>query len=167
MITWCVAYTKPLKELVAKQHLLEQGYEVYLPQFKKIRRHARKVEEVLAPLFPSYLFIGMDLQFAHWRSINGTRGVSHLLMSDDLHPAKVPTYIIEELKFQEISEGVVSVESLAIFSKGEKVRILDGIFKDQEATFNALDGKNRVQLLLSFLGREMKITLPYYALEAA
>ena len=60
MITWCVAHTQPFKEVVAKQHLLGQGYKVYLPQFKKIRRHARKVEEVLSPLFPRYIFVGMD-----------------------------------------------------------------------------------------------------------
>ena len=60
-ITWCVARTQLLKELVAKQHLTEQGYEVYLPRFKKICRHARKVEEKLVPLFPRYVFVGKDI----------------------------------------------------------------------------------------------------------
>ena len=49
---WFVVYTQPLKETVAKQHLEEQGYDVYLPMFKKTRRHARRIDEVLQPLFP-------------------------------------------------------------------------------------------------------------------
>jgi transcriptional antiterminator RfaH len=167
MITWCVAHTQPLKELVAKHHLLDQGYKVYLPRFKKIIRHARKVEEKLAPLFPRYIFVGMDLESARWRSVNGTRGVSHLLMSNDLNPAKIPTPIIDDLRDQEIGEGIVSVASLARFVKGEKVRILDGALKDQMAIFESMDDTSRVQLLLRFMGKDMKMTLPNHSVEAA
>ena len=165
-ISWCVAHTQPQKEQVAKQFLLEQGYQVYLPRFKKIRRHARKVDEVLVPLFPRYLFVGMDLKTARWRSINGTRGVSYLLMSNDLKPACVPLSVIKEIKSQEISEEIVPVESLLTFIRGEKVRILEGAFKDQIATFEELDPNSRVQLLLSFIGREINVTLPFYNVEA-
>ncbi|EKE00951.1 MAG: hypothetical protein ACD_21C00250G0024 [uncultured bacterium] len=166
MISWFVAHTQPLKENIAKQHLLEQGFEIYLPQFKKTRRHARKIEEVLAPLFPRYLFVGMDLKTSPWRSVNGTRGVSYLLTNDN-HPAVVPNEIIENLKAQENEDGLVPVTSLLLFTKGDKVRILDGAFKDQVAVFETLDNKQRIQLLLNFLGREMKISLPYHAVEAA
>lgn len=167
MISWCVAYTQPLKESLAKQNLLSMGYEVYAPRFTKMRRHARKVEEVLAPLFPRYIFVGMDFECAQWRSVNGARGVSHLLMSNDLKPAQVPCRVIDELRQQEISEEIVSVASLGLFSEGDKVRICDGAFKDQEAIFEALNDRSRVHLLLNFMGREMKTTLPVYAVEAA
>lgn len=165
-ITWCAAHTQPLKELVAQRHLLDQGYEVYMPKFKKICRHARKVEEKIVPLFPRYIFVGMDLNTAGWRSVNGTRGISHLLMSNDLKPAKVPTRIIDDLKAQEIGEGIVPAASLVNFVKGEKFRILDGAFRDQMATFESMDDKSRIQLLLTFMGRDMKITLPIYAVES-
>lgn len=167
MISWCVAHTQPSKELVAQQHLLDQGYEVYVPRFKKICRHARKVEEKLVPLFPRYIFVGMDLSSARWRSVNSTRGVSHLLMSNDLNPAKVPTRIIGDLRAQEIGDGIVPVASLVNFVKGEKVRILEGAFADQIGIYDSMDDKSRVQLLLTFMGREMKMTLPTYAVEAA
>lgn len=166
-ITWCVAHTQPLKELVAQQHLLDQGYEVYMPRFKKICRHAREVKEKLVPLFPRYIFVGMDLDSARWRSVNGTRGVSHLLMSNTLNPAKVPTRIIDDLRTQEIGDGIVSVASLVNFVKDEKVRIVEGVFKGQVAMFESMDDKSRVQLLLTFMGREIKMTLPTYAVEAA
>jgi len=166
-ITWCVAHTQPLKEPAAKQHLLAQGYEVYMPRFKKICRHARKVEEKLVPLFPRYIFVGMDLSSARWRSVNGTRGVSHLLMTNDLNPAKVATRVIDDLRSQEITEGIVPVSSLVNFVKGENVRILDGAFKDQTAIFESMDDKSRVQLLLTFMGREITMTLPTFAVEAA
>lgn len=167
MMIWSVAYTQPLKEHIARRHLLEQGFDVYLPQFKKTRRHARKVDEVLAPLFPRYLFVGMDLEKMPFRSINGTRGVVHLLMTHNQRPAHVPISVINALKAQETSDGIVPVSSLITFVPGEKVRIQEGVFKDHVATFEGLDDKSRVQLLLSFLGRETIISLPADAVEAA
>jgi transcriptional antiterminator RfaH len=165
-ITWCVAHTQPFKEITAKQHLLDQGYEVYLPRFKKVRRHARKVEEVLTPLFPRYIFVGMDLETTLWRSINSTRGVSHLLMRQNL-PASIPLQIMDDLRSQEIEDQVLPITSLTTFIKGERLRILEGVFKDQVASFKGLDDKSRIKLLLTFMGREMQITLPNYAVEAA
>lgn len=166
MISWFVAHTQPMKEYVAQRHLLEQGFEVYLPRFKKLRRHARKVEEVLAPLFPRYLFLGMDIEVARWRSVNGTRGVSYLLMAEN-QPVEVPMKIIEGLKGKESPDGLVPLDSLITFIKGDKVHVLEGPFKDQRAIFETLDDEKRVQVLLTFLGRETRVSLPTYAVEAA
>lgn len=166
-ITWCVAQTQPAKEHIAEQHLRDQGYDVYLPRFKKICRHARRVEEKRVPLFPRYIFVGMNLDAAPWRSVNGTRGVSYLLMSRNLTPAQVPTHIIDDLRAREVEDGVVSLDSLINFTRGEPVRILEGVFSNHMATFDALDDKSRVHVLLSFMGRDMNVTLPHYAIEAA
>ena len=166
MTHWYVAYTQASKEVVAYQNLIEQGFDAYLPRFKKIRRHARKVDEVLAPLFPRYIFVGMTLDNEQWRSVNGTRGVSHLLCADKDTPAGIPVRVINALKSHEISDGIVPVTSLSVFEKGDKVRVLEGAFKDHVAVFEKLDDADRVHLLLDFLGREMNVSMPVYAVEA-
>jgi transcriptional antiterminator RfaH len=165
-MNWFVVYTLPGKETVARQHLEEQGYNVYLPMFKKIRRHARRVDEVLQPLFPRYLFVSLNLEIDAWRAVNGTRGVSYLLLNDG-RPLGISTSIIKELQVQEDENGLVPVACLENFTKGKKLRIVDGTFKDQVAVFQMMDDKKRVQLLLNFLGRDTKISLPVYAVEAA
>lgn len=166
MNKWFVAYTQPLKEMVAKHHLQEQGYGVYLPMFKKTRRHARRVDEVLQPLFPRYIFVELDLEIDGWRSVNGTRGVGYLLLNDG-RPVIMPTPIIQALQSQENEQGILPISCVETFVKGQKLRIVDGSFKDQLAVFEKMDDKQRVQLLLNFLGRETKIALPAYAVEAA
>jgi transcriptional antiterminator RfaH len=166
MKQWFVVHTQPCREIVAQQHLMEQGFDAYLPQFKKMRRHARKVDEVLAPLFPRYVFVGIDLERDQWRSIQGTRGVSYLLTTDG-RPAFVPSGVIQGLKDQENAKGLVSLASMTLFAKGDQVRVLDGAFKDYLAVFDKIDDKQRVQLLLNCLGREMKVSLPSCAVEAA
>lgn len=167
MITWCVAHTQPNKERVALQNLRNQGFEVYLPLFKKLRKHARKVEEVLYPLFPRYIFVGFDNAKARWRSINGTKGVTYLIMKDEINPSTLPSRIIEDLKSQELSSNILPISSLVSFEKGEKVRIAEGAFKNTEGVFEGFDDKQRVEILINFLGRESKVSLPIYAVESA
>lgn len=153
---WCVVYTQPQKEDVALQNLAQQGFEVYYPRFKKVRSHARKVDVVLQPLFPRYIFIRIDTDIHAWRSVNGTRGVAYILSQDNV-PKSIPNAVIEALKNNENEEGLVPVESLGLFSKGDLVEITQGAFKGQKAYFENFSGKNRAMLLMEFLGRPMNV----------
>jgi transcriptional antiterminator RfaH len=86
---------------------------------------------------------------------------------NDGKPAKIPESLVASLKVQENNEGFLSNLGFSTFTKGDKVRILDGAFKDHEGSFLGLDTKQRIQLLLSFLGREMTLSLPGYSVEGA
>ena len=61
MMNWYVVYAQAQKELVAHQNLIKQGFAAYLPRYRKNCRHARRTYTVMAPLFPRYLFVHMDL----------------------------------------------------------------------------------------------------------
>jgi transcriptional antiterminator RfaH len=163
-VHWYVAYTQPQKEMVAQHHLVEQGFDVYLPRFKKVRRHARKVDMVLAPLFPRYLFFKPTDANQQWRSVNGTRGVAMVLMQDN-QPSVVSSVLISAMQREEDADGLLSVQSLTNFVRGEKVRITDGAFRELEAVFEEMDDQQRVQILLTFLGRETRLKIPAYAVE--
>ncbi len=76
---WFVVRTQPHREAQAERQLANQDYRIFLPRFRKSRRHARKFEIVSAPLFPGYLFVILDLTRDRWRSVNGTHGVDRLL----------------------------------------------------------------------------------------
>lgn len=158
MEKWCVAHTQPQKEDVATKNLLDQDFEVYCPKFKKLRRHARRVDEILVPLFPRYLFVRIDMEVHGWRAINGTRGVQYLLVQDN-KPRSVPDKVIEELKNQESNEGIVPIESLSLFTAGDKVEVLEGPLKGQIAYFDKFSDKDRSLILVEFLGRHMKVPI--------
>lgn len=163
---WFVVHTQTCQEMLALQHLLDQRFDAYLPRFKKIRRHARKVNEVLAPLFPRYLFVGIDLAVDLWRSINGTRGVAYLLTNAG-QPLWIPDAIVEDLKAQEDANGVVPISILDRFAPGDRVRVKEGAFEGQTAIVEQWTDQARVAMLLNFLGRDTRITLPAYVIEAA
>jgi transcriptional antiterminator RfaH len=166
-IIWYVAHTQPSKEIIAKQYLLDQVYEVYVPKFNKIRRYVRKVQQKFFSLFQRYIFMRLDLYSAKSRGINETRVVYHLLMSNNLYPAKAATSIIDKLPTQEIDDGIFPIESLINFIKGDKSQFLDDGFAEQPAIFESVDDNSRFQLLLNFMGREVKIPSSTYAVKTA
>lgn len=90
-MNWYVVQTHARAERKAAFHLERQGFTVYLPQYLKRWRHARKTEMRRAPLFPRYLFVTMDMAQARWRAIRSTIGVSALVCNGE-RPAPVPRY---------------------------------------------------------------------------
>ena len=62
MKRWYAVRSPPRMELWARTNLWDRGFEVYLPRYRKQRRHARRREWVPRPLFPGYLFVSADLE---------------------------------------------------------------------------------------------------------
>lgn len=164
-LSWYAVYTQPGKESLAAQQLRNQGFEVYLPQYQKLRRHAGRTDIVATALFPRYLFVGLDTQRQRWRSVNGTRGVVGLVMFGD-KPTPVPAPVIEEIRGREDETGHVRLNGPA-FRRGQALRIMEGPMTDTQAIFEEqLDG-NRAILLVSLLGRLVRARLPLRQVEAA
>ena len=52
---WYLAYTKPKQESVAQFNLEQQGFEVYLPLFKKFKKTEQGPVALFEPMFPRYI----------------------------------------------------------------------------------------------------------------
>jgi len=168
MTRWYVVHTQSQAEERARWHLANQGFECFLPRVMGIRRHARRVQSVLAPLFPRYLFAHFDLDATRWRAINGTRGVVGLL-TDGARPLAVPAGAVESLLVKSDSHGTVPLVAMGVFTKGHNVRIKSGTFAGQTGLITEiLPGvRDRVRILLMLLGAETELQVPSYAIEAA
>lgn len=162
---WYVIHTLPKSEEKALQHLQQQGYEAFLPRFHKTRRHARKVEVVIAPLFPRYMFVNLDLETDRWLPICGTRGVAYIVRQKGA-PVPVPGGVIEELMDRADVTEMVPLSSLELFNAGATLEILEGAFVGQTGTFEKMSDSERVQLLLNVLGREVKIAVSLHSVAA-
>lgn len=153
---WYVVQTHINGEAKAAHNLTRQGFAVYFPRFLKRRTHARKVETVARPLFPRYLFVTIDLTTQRWRSIQSTVGVSHLV-SWSGSPASVNGGVISALKAREDVAGFIKLERRASFLPGDKVRVVEGAFIDSLALVEGMNDRERVAILLDFLGRKVRV----------
>jgi transcriptional antiterminator RfaH len=166
MRRWYVARTKARLELRAEVHLRRQGFEVYLPQYSRPRRHAGRTDVVRSPLFPRYLFLHMDLSRSRWHSINSTVGVHSLLCHGGM-PAAVPEGVVEELRARESGDGLVSLRSLTVLERGKRLRIVGGPLSDRVGVYEKMTGGERVVLLLRLLGQEVRVDVPLSEIRSA
>jgi transcriptional antiterminator RfaH len=155
---WYVVHTQVNGETKAAQNLLRQGFEVYLPRYLKRRRHARRVDFTVKPLFPRYLFVAIDMATQRWRSIQSTFGVVRLVTNGD-DPATLPDGVVHALRAREDEKGFIRLDSKPAFAPGDKVRVLAGAFMDSAGLFSGLADHDRVSILLDMLGRKVRVLL--------
>jgi len=153
---WYVAMTLPHKERLAEANLANQSYRSFLPIHLETRRHARQFRTVLAPVFPRYIFVIIDVGQQRWRSVNGTLGVQRLI-TDGERPSAVPPGVVETLIQSSDQRGalIYKTDDLAI---GDRVRLVAGPFAGSLGVLQRLDGAGRVQVLLELLGGPVKVT---------
>lgn len=161
---WYVVHTKPRAEIQAVAHLGRQGYTVFCPRCRRTVRHARKTKLVLAPLFPNYLFLRLNVVCDQWRAVNGTRGVARLIMQGDT-AQPMPYGIVEALQARMGADG--AMDWTPTFKIGQVVRIADGPFAEFLGPLEYLDAIGRVRVLLDLLGRSVSVALHCEALMPA
>ena len=152
---WYVAQVLSQKEGYAAEHLGRQGFQTFVPRFYKTRRHARKSETVLAPLFPGYIFVRFDINIDRWLSVNSTRGVLRLVGPRQSEPQPVPARVIEHLRSR-CRAGVLTKLSDSV-KPGDRIQINAGPLAGQMATIEALNDQRRISVLLSLLGAEHSV----------
>jgi transcriptional antiterminator RfaH len=165
MMRWYVVHTQSGAEAMAQGHLERQGFEAYLPRYRKTRRHARRTTEIRAPLFPRYLFVRFDIARTRWRSINGTYGVDQLVCMG-VRPSPAPRGVVADIKARENAAGVIELPAQPAFHEGEVLRVTAGPLADQTGVFACMDEQQRVVLLLTMLGREMEVPVRRDAIAA-
>ena len=154
---WYAVQTRRGDETRARFHLANQGYDPFLPMFPKTRRHARKLRTVLSAFFPGYLFVRLDVAGTRWRPINGTFGVSRLVMASETRPQPVPAGVVEALHASVDGEGVLRLDDRGDLAMGQRVRVQAGPFAGQLGQLTRLDGNGRVQVLLNIMGGETPV----------
>ncbi len=162
---WYAVHTLPFAEERALAQLRNQQFRAFLPTRQRTVRHARKLCTVIAPFFPRYLFVVLDLNRQQWRSVNGTFGVSKLVMGGDL-PRAVPPGIVESMLSVADVQGLLQLR--LDVKVGESVRLTAGPFAEQLGVLDRLDDSGRIRVLLNILGRQVPVRLSRaHALPAA
>lgn len=147
---WLCAHTKPNAEFKAERLLREHFDDVYIPRFKRQRRHAGKTDIVERAVFPRYIFILVS-STQRWRDICTTPFVDHLICNGDT-PC-VSDRVVEALQKRP--------------QCGDKVRIVDGMFSPWIGTLESMSARERVIVLLDLLGQKTSVELNSNQITAA
>jgi len=149
MQNWYLIKTKSRQEDVAIKNLENQEYSTYCPTVKIKKKHV--------VLFPGYLFIHLDKKKENWSPIRSTKGVVNFVRFG-LNFAQVPDTVIEFLKANQLINKE-KLKNLNKFKPGDKVQIIDGVFKNCDAIFKSSKSEDRVILLMNLLGQQQAINI--------
>lgn len=149
---WYLVHCKPRQDERAEENLLRQGYACYRPQHscERIVRGRRQI--IAESLFPGYLFIQLAAD-ANWAPLRSTRGVIRIVGFGGM-PLRLDDSLVEHLQQRTAAPVKQALEA------GDSVRITEGGFAELDAIFVAMDGEQRVILLLNMLNRQQQVSMP-------
>ena len=154
MKQWYLVQFKPNAHHMAVRNLNRQGFETFLPMQETTRRKATRFETILKPLFPGYMFVGVDADSGPWRKINSTMGVSRLV-SLDRRPRPLPVTLISGLMDRCDGSGKV-IQPKALIA-GDSVKLLSGPFANFIATVETIDAEQRIWVLMELMGQRTRL----------
>jgi len=156
-LAWYCARTKPKHEHIAAASLRERlGLEVFYPRLRVERVTQRGVVRVVEPLFPCYVFARCVLA-EKLNEIQYSVGISTVVHFNTNIPT-VPDPIIEELR--DCFDGEEPLTAREPIVPGMEVLVAEGAFEGMQAlVLRVLPAKQRVQVLLSILGRPTPVEI--------
>ncbi|MFQ6576122.1 transcription/translation regulatory transformer protein RfaH [Pseudomonas sp. UM16] len=149
--SWYLVQCKPRQDQRAEDNLARQGYECTRPKCKRERVSRGLLQVKIESLFPGYLFIQMS-DDSNWAPLRSTRGVSHVV-SFGGRPLPVSEELVQ--RFQRQAE----IEITTGYKVGDNVRVTNSSFAELDAIFMAMDGEERVILLIKLLNHQQQVSL--------
>lgn len=154
---WYAVTTKPHQEKQAGLNLESLGVETFCPQIKRKKVIRRRLQTVIDPLFPGYIFARFDIERSY-RTVSYARGVRSIVAFGPM-PAPVDEEIIAAINAR-LHNGCLTVPATS-YTPGQSVRIQEGPLQGLEAIFEReMTGQQRVVLLLRVLAPQWRVVLP-------
>ncbi len=148
---WYCVRTQPKHEHIAAASLAARlGLEVFNPRLRLERATRRGPVRLIEPVFPGYVFVRCHLaeRIDQVRYVNGVSGLVHF----GQRIPSVPDETIEELRQCFGGEDALVVEDR--LQVGAEVTVAAGaLLGSRGIVVRVLPAKQRVQILLDFLGR--------------
>jgi len=162
-VGWVVVYTKPNQEDLAVRNIRRQGYEAYCPTIRRNRKHARKVEIVRRPLFPSYIFAKLLAEKPQWRPLISTQGVRNVVHFNS-RLGFIPESLVNQLRSYEEAD-LLEKMGAPVFEPGAQVKVVEGPFRSFMAKVLSVDERGRIWLLLDCMGQAVRAQFDAWSLE--
>jgi len=157
-VAWYCLHAQPRHESIAARALRQrEDIEVFCPRIRYRRARAGGQMWMTEALFPGYLFARFDLP-TRQREIGHAHGLRGIVHFGGLHPS-VPDSVIDQLRLSLGEEELTEVSSDP--KPGDDVILTGGALHGLQAVVTQyLPARERIRVLLEFMGRQMEFELP-------
>ncbi|MBV9998643.1 MAG: transcriptional activator RfaH [Verrucomicrobia bacterium] len=153
-VGWYCLRSQPKHEHIAAAHLRRlEGVEVFCPRIRFQRQTRQGLAWVTEAMFPGYLFARFNFFEMH-RQVRYAHGVSAIVRFGDRY-ARVEDEILAPLRNH--VDGAEVTQLNYELCQGDQVEVVGGVFTGLQAVVTqVLPAKQRVKVLMDFLGRTME-----------
>lgn len=119
-------------------------------------------------LYPGYIMVQMLMNEEGWYVVRNTPGVTGFVSSEDETEKRPKPVALEPWEVDHILQQIASDTPVTRsgFSSGESVRVVSGPFADFIGVVDTIDSdKGKVNVLVSFFGRETPVELDFMQVE--
>jgi transcriptional antiterminator RfaH len=151
MKSWIVATYKSNEARRAERNLLNQNFDYYLPKITIKKINSKPKIEVL---FPGYIFI--NTSFDNYSALKYTMGIRNIIKFGD----NISCISEKEIEAMQMAEETSKIDPVASqIQIGQDVIIANGSLAGSIVKVCSLPSKERVGILLSFLGSLRRVTI--------
>ena len=161
--TWYLAYTKPRQEEIARVNLDQQGFESYLPLYKKFRKTEQGPVSIFEPMFPRYIFFRPGKVGQSISSVRSTKGITTVVRFG-FEPAVIDDELLRRIRLLEEDRSHATLQDISQLKPGQTVRLQHSALQGVEGLVQSVSSK-RVAVLLEILGRPAVVELEHHQVE--
>ena len=151
------AVLKNLRQRVESLGMEDYVFNVVVPTEKVLKMKRGKQVEEEVKIYPGYVLVDMIVNDKSWWVVRNTPRVSGFLGTGS-NPVPVTDTEMATILDKINSEAN---KVLTDFEVGDKIKVIDGTFKDSDGEIVEIDDKvAEVKVKLEFFGRETEVNLP-------
>lgn len=161
-LPWYVVLTKVRQEQTACENLARQGYAVYMPRIKILKRSRGRQQAQQEPMFPRYIFVQPGSDAHSIAPVRSTLGVTAIVRFGQ-EPAVMRPAILTSIRDFEARRNEARDQDISPFQPGERVRVADGLLTGLEGLISDVS-QDRVVVLMQLLGQDTRVSLSCHQL---
>lgn len=161
-LPWYVVRAKVRQEQTASENLSRQGYAVYLPQIKILKRSRGRQQTQLEPLFPRYIFLRPESAIHSIAPVRSTLGVATIVRFGQILAVVRPETLKGTREFESCLNQARD-QDLSPFQRDKRVCVADGPLTGLEGLISAVS-QHRVIVLMQLLGKDTRVSLSQHQL---
>jgi transcriptional antiterminator NusG len=147
-----------LEHRIASMGVQDKIFQVVIPTEEEIEIKDGQRRTVQRKVFPGYVLVELVMGDDAWYVVRNTPGVTGFVGSGNKPTPLEDNEVKQILKQMKVEAPKVKVS----FSKGERVKVVDGPFTDFIGIVDEINAeKGKVRVLVSFFGRETPVELDF------
>lgn len=147
-----------LEHRIESMGVADKIFQVVIPTEEEVEIKDGQRRTVQKKVFPGYVLVEMILTDDSWYVVRNTPGVTGFVGSGNKPTPLEDAEVKAILKQMKVEAPRVKVS----FSKGERVKVVDGPFTDFIGVVDEINPeRGKVKVLVSFFGRETPVELDF------